>query len=88
MLLRFCRTLGTICGMILCNGLLWWYWPAAHGYFLNPFGIFLSGTALMCDIIYPVVLYQVRKTEIVLADGRCVAGPGYADSLKGGKKER
>jgi len=42
----------------------------------------------MCDIIYPIVLSQVRKTEIVLADGRCVAGPGYTESLKGGKKER
>lgn len=80
--------MGTICGMILCNGLLWYYWPAAHGYFLNPFGIFLCGTALVCDAIYPFLLYQVRKTEIILPDGRCVAGPDRGPSAKVAEKKK
>lgn len=63
--------------MNLCSGLLWWYWPAAHGYFVNPFAIFLCGLALGCDIIYPVVLYKVRGQEIVLPDGRCEAREGH-----------
>ncbi|KAF7517723.1 hypothetical protein G7054_g13709 [Neopestalotiopsis clavispora] len=68
------RFIGTLCGMPLCNGLLWWYWPEAHGYFLNPFAIFLVVTAIGCDLIYLFVLYQVRKTERQLPDGRLVRG--------------
>ena len=43
---------------------------------MSPFGIFLWGTGLVCDLIYPFVLYQVQKTEKVLLDGSRVRGEG------------
>jgi hypothetical protein len=45
------------------NGILWWYWPEAHEYFINPFGIFMCGTAVFCDIVYPFLLWQIRRSE-------------------------
>jgi hypothetical protein len=48
---------------------MWLYWREAHEYFMTPFAIFLWGSALVCDLIYPFVFYRIRKTERVLADG-------------------
>jgi hypothetical protein len=70
---RLCRTIGTIFGLGVCNAILWHYWPEAHGYFVNPLGMFLCGTALLCDLVYPFALWQVRKTEVALPDGRLVS---------------
>lgn len=70
---RICRTIGTIFGMGVCNAILWYYWPEAHGFFLNPLGMFFCGTALLCDLVYPFALWQVRKTEVALPDGRLVS---------------
>lgn len=64
--------------MGLCNGVLWWYWPEAHSYWTQPMSIFMCGLSLMCDVIYPYVLWRVRQTEIVLPDGRLV-GSHMAD---------
>ncbi|KAH8647255.1 hypothetical protein BX600DRAFT_484536 [Xylariales sp. PMI_506] len=72
----FFRFVGTVSGMVLCNGVLWWYWPEAHSYFTTSMGIFMCGLALICDLAYPVILWHVRKTEKMLPDGRLVRGPG------------
>ncbi|KAH8890276.1 hypothetical protein GQ53DRAFT_747725 [Thozetella sp. PMI_491] len=66
------RSLGTVFGLMLSPFLLWWYWPAAHEYIYHPLAVFLCGTSVMCDIVYPFVLWNVRQTEIKLADGSLV----------------
>lgn len=83
---RICRTIGTIFGMGVCNAILWYYWPEAHGFFLNPLGIFLCGTALLCDMVYPFALWQVRKTEVALPDGRLVSLEQFDHMQTKGKK--
>lgn len=59
--------------MGVCNAILWNWWPEAHGYFVNPLGIFICGTALLCDILYPFVLWKVKQTEVILQDGRIIS---------------
>jgi hypothetical protein len=49
---------------------------------MNPFAVVLWVTALVCDLIYPFVFAQIRKSERILLDGRKVAG----DSVNSGKK--
>lgn len=83
---RLCRTIGTISGMVVCNAILWYYWPEAHGYFVNPLGMFINGTALLCDLIYPLALWQVKKTEVALPDGRFVSREKFDDMQTKGKK--
>jgi hypothetical protein len=51
-------------------------------YFMSPFAVVLWVTALICDLIYPFVFAQIRKSERILLDGRKVAG----DSVNSGKK--
>jgi hypothetical protein len=29
---------------------------------------------VLCDLLYPLVIWEVRKTEVVLDDGTVVAG--------------
>ncbi len=70
---RFTRAVGSFLGLTLNYFWGWYFWPEAHGYFINPFAIFLWATGLLCDLLYPFVLWQVRKTEIVLEDGTKVA---------------
>lgn len=82
---RFCRFLGTLMGLPVTNGLLWWYWPEAHGYVFNPVGIIIIGTSLICDLAYPFLLAHVRSTERTLADGTIVAGESL-DNAAGEKK--
>jgi hypothetical protein len=53
---------------------MWFLWREAHEYFMSPFGVFLWGTALACDLVYPFVFAEVRKTEEVLPDGSKLAG--------------
>ncbi len=62
--------MGTLIGLIMVNFLLWWYWPTAHAYIINPFGVFLYGSSMACDLIYPFVLRSIRQTEVRLPDGR------------------
>ena len=61
--------------MVLCNGVLWWYWPEAHGYFVSAPAIFINGLFVICDLVYPLVLWRVRQTEQRLPDGRLVRQP-------------
>lgn len=83
---RLCRTIGTIFGMGVCSAILWHYWPEAHGYFVNPLGMFITSTALLCDLIYPLALWQIRKTEVALPDGRLVSGEQFDRMQSVGKK--
>ncbi|KAH7025033.1 uncharacterized protein B0I36DRAFT_251341 [Microdochium trichocladiopsis] len=73
-LIWFVRFVGSLFGMQLAPGLLWWYWPEAHGFWLSPLAIFMSGFSILCDLAYLFVLRSVRKTEVKLPDGRLVAG--------------
>ncbi|KAH6640069.1 hypothetical protein BKA67DRAFT_528325 [Truncatella angustata] len=70
----FCRFFGSLSGMGFCNGVLWWYWPEAHGYWVSPLGIFICGCSLAADTVYPFLLHSVRKHEVQLPDGRLVRG--------------
>lgn len=69
---RFCRALGTAFGLGASSAVLWYWWPEAHGYFTNPLAMFLLGTAVVTDLAYPFCLMSVRKTEVILPDGRIV----------------
>ncbi|KAH8812525.1 hypothetical protein F5884DRAFT_832161 [Xylogone sp. PMI_703] len=68
------RAIGSLAGLPLCYGWGWYFWREAHEYFMSPFSIFLWVTGLTCDLVYPFVLWQVRKSEKVLPDGRKVRG--------------
>lgn len=61
-------------GLPVSCGLLWWYWPEAHGFIFHPLSIIIVGTATICDIAYPFVLAHVRATERILPDGSVVSG--------------
>jgi len=41
---------------------------------MSPFSVFLWGTSLIIDCVYPFVLWRIKNTEIVLKDGRKMAG--------------
>jgi hypothetical protein len=51
-------------------------------YFMSPFSVVLWVTALICDLLYPFVFAEIRKSEKMLPDGRKVAG----DSVNSDKK--
>lgn len=68
--------------MYINYGWMWYHWREAYEYFMNPFAVVLWVTALICDLIYPFVFAQIRKSERILLDGRKVAG----DSVNSGKK--
>lgn len=53
---------------------LWYYWPEAHGYLFEPIALVMLGTITLCDLMYPLLIFYVRKTEVVLDDGTVVAG--------------
>jgi len=77
-----CRFIGTAAGLYGNSGLLWYYWPEAHGYFVNPFGVFICATSFCLDALYPFVLWHVRKSERTLPDGRLIRGEAAALSKK------
>lgn len=64
--------MGSVLGLYLYFGLAWYFWPEAHGYFVSPFGVFLWGSGLVSDLVYPFLLYRIRQTEKILPDGRKV----------------
>ncbi|KAK0639945.1 hypothetical protein B0T16DRAFT_336788 [Cercophora newfieldiana] len=77
----FCRSMGTLTGLVLCNIVMWWCWPNAHQFVFTPLGTGLWGLSLACDLVYPFVLHRVRQTEIVLPSGQVVSGHGKRDPL-------
>ena len=85
---RFCRALGSFCGIVLCNAVMWWYWPEAHGYVFSPLGVTLWGTHVACDLAYPFVLWRIRKTEQVAPDGRIIRATDKKLAGASGKKKQ
>lgn len=75
-------------GMGATNGLLWWYWPEAHGFWTSPFSVFICGLSFICDALFGVVLCGVRKTERRLPDGRLVRGGGEGEDSRVGSKAK
>lgn len=73
---RATRTLGSVVGLYMNYGWAWYMWREAHEYFMSPFGIFLWGTGLLCDLIYPFTFIAVKKTETVLIRGGVKAAGG------------
>lgn len=73
-------------GLPVTCGLLWWYWPEAHGFVWHPLGVFFIGTAVCCDVAYPFVLGHVQSTERVLADGSVAAADD--EQAAAGKKDQ
>lgn len=51
-------------------------------YFMSSFSIVLWGTALLCDLIYPFLFAQIRKSERVLPDGRKIPGESISVDKK------
>jgi hypothetical protein len=58
--------------MGVTNGLLWWYWPEAHGFWVTPLSIFICGLSFFCDAVFGLALWEVRRTERALPAGRLV----------------
>lgn len=85
---RFCRAVGSLCGIVLCNAVMWWYWPEAHGFVVSPLGVALWGTAVVCDLVYPFVLWRVRKTEMVAPDGRIIRTTDKTPANGSGRKRQ
>lgn len=73
-------------GLPVSTFVMWWWWPEAHGFVLNPLSIIMIVTSLMCDLAYPFLLAHVRATEKVLSDGTIVSG--YDDLSSPEKKKR
>ena len=65
---------GSIIGLYFVYGWEWYFWREAHEYFMSPFAVFLWGTSFICDSVYAYTLWQIQKTETVLADGRKMDG--------------
>jgi len=53
---------------------MWYMWREAHEYFVSPLGVVLWMTSLVMDLVYAVLLFQVKRSERVLEDGRKDAG--------------
>lgn len=66
--------MGTLFGLVLDNLLMWWYWPDGYSWMVHPFGVFLWGTSIACDIVYPFILHHVRQSEVQLPDGSLMRG--------------
>ncbi|CAI4219658.1 unnamed protein product [Parascedosporium putredinis] len=77
------RTIGTQCGLTLNSGLLWWYWPEAHAYYLTAPSLSCSASPLRVPSILKApriepkdsnhlraMYYALNNTQI------CVIVPG------------
>lgn len=73
-------------GLPVTGGLLWWYWPEAHGFIFQPLSIVMIGASLACDLIYPFVLARVRATEHIFPNGTMLSG--YAAAYIDRKRTR
>ncbi|KAF2686821.1 phospholipase D/nuclease [Lentithecium fluviatile CBS 122367] len=74
-----CRVLGSLSGLNANYLWLWWAWPEAHEYLKNPFAICLLVSWVVADMIYLFVLMDAKRTEVVLKDGRKVAGSQHSE---------
>ena len=49
-------------------------WPEAHYYFMNPVAIVMWSTSIVADIVFAFLFATIRRTEVVLPDGRKIVG--------------
>lgn len=49
-------------------------WNDAHQYFMSPVAIAFWGTSVLADVVFAFAFARIRQTEVVLPDGRKVAG--------------
>jgi hypothetical protein len=68
------RFIGSAFGLNINYIYCWWVWPEAYGYVAIPLAVVLMVTWVLADLAYFAVLYNVKQTEVVLADGRKVRG--------------
>jgi len=66
---------------------LWYMWPEAHYYFMNPVAIVMWSTSILADIVFAVFFARFRTTEVVLPDGRKIAG-GDAQAQRSSRQDR
>ncbi|KAK4112270.1 hypothetical protein N656DRAFT_798611 [Canariomyces notabilis] len=64
------RFFGTLVGLNFNYGWAWYTWPEAHEYFMSAPAIFIWAVTTVCDILYALVFYRVRRSEKVFGDGR------------------
>ncbi|PWY93853.1 hypothetical protein BO94DRAFT_572424 [Aspergillus sclerotioniger CBS 115572] len=67
------RTLATI--LMPYVPLFWrtYTWPETYSYVHMSLGVYLWSTALVCDLVYGILLVYISKREKVLPDGRKVS---------------
>jgi len=49
---------------------------------MSPFSVFLWGVGLVADLLYPFLLWEARKTERILPNGRKVRGDNLVEEKK------
>ena len=57
------RMMGSVFGLYVNFGVVWWWWTEAHGYFMSPLGVWLWGGSLVLDIMYGWTLWTVKRRE-------------------------
>ena len=70
---RLYRFTGTLLGLYCVPAVLWYYWPEAQAYVASWPAVALCLICLLLDLAYPVCLWRVRRSEVVLPDGRIVS---------------
>ncbi|KAI4938772.1 uncharacterized protein J4E92_000053 [Alternaria infectoria] len=64
-----CRFIGSVSGLTVNYGYVWWVWPEAHGYYVNPMSVVMMVTWILADLGYLVVFRNVQRTGGVV-DGK------------------
>lgn len=82
---RAARTLVSFLGFVLNHAWGWYHWRKAHEYFMSPFSVFLWGVGLVADLLYPFLLWEARKTERILPNGRKVGEDSLIEKKKRGR---
>jgi hypothetical protein len=57
------RFIGSVSGLTLNYGYVWWVWPEAHAYYINPIVVVMMVTWILADLGYLVVLCNVQRTD-------------------------
>ncbi|KAI4674862.1 uncharacterized protein J4E84_010303 [Alternaria hordeiaustralica] len=56
-----CRFIGSVSGLTVNYGYVWWVWPEAHGYYVNPISVVMMVTWILADLGYLVVFRNVQR---------------------------
>ncbi|ORX99423.1 tyrosyl-DNA phosphodiesterase-domain-containing protein [Clohesyomyces aquaticus] len=68
------RFFGSLTGQIMYYGYCSYVWPEAHGYFISHLSICIQVAWVLADLAYLFVLRGVKRSEVVLKDGRKIRG--------------